>query len=79
MEHPMGLKTFDPEKPYGLIYGAPSEGRYMQDGITFGADGLPLNPELATTDDVIDPPTNPESSTTDDVIDPPPPERRKKS
>ena len=75
----MGLKTFDPERPYGLIYGDPSEGRYMQDGITFGADGLPLNTEPATTEDVIDSPTNPEPATTEDVIDSPPPERRKKS
>lgn len=60
----MGLKTFDPERPYGLINGDAAEGRYFQDGTFYGADGQPLNPELAMTDD---------------VVDEPPPERRKKS
>lgn len=74
----MGL-IFDPGKPFALIIGDASEGRYIQDGIVFGAGGLPLNPELAVTDDAVDTPPNPDPTTTDDAVDTPPPERRKKS
>ena len=78
MERLMGL-VFDPKKPFALITGDASEGRYFQGGIVFGADGLPFYLDPSMTDDAVDTPLNPELATTDDAVDTPPPERRKKS
>ena len=57
MECTMGLKRFDPDEPFGLITGDGTEGRYVQGGIVFGADGLPLHPEEDTDTPADDPPT----------------------